>query len=81
MTESECNRMKDFNFLDRAKIIQILLQKRAGKNMAKEIVKRLSSKVFSLAHALTSSLPINEIITTNYDVLFEEASRLRGKSI
>jgi hypothetical protein len=36
---------------------------------------------YSLAHAVLASLPVNELITTNYDILFETASRDAGRPL
>lgn len=39
------------------------------------IANRLKGKFYALQHAQLSALPVNEIVTTNYDELFEMASR------
>ena len=40
------------------------------------IAKELTSEYFSLNHTLLANLPVKESVTTNYDVLFENASNV-----
>ncbi|AKF10559.1 SIR2 family protein [Sandaracinus amylolyticus] len=58
--------------LDRAEV----LERRFGGTAAlgREVASLLGSERSSLAHALLAALPVNEIVTTNYDRLFEIAS-------
>ena len=73
MSEEEIKKLGGVDFLDQAKLIDKRLKKLKGKSLSEKIVERLKSDRHSLAHALLSSLPVNEIMTTNYDTMFEEA--------
>jgi hypothetical protein len=42
---------------------------------------RLCARHYSLAHGLLAALPTLEVVTTNYDTLFEAASEAIGKSV
>lgn len=47
-----------------------------------DVAQRLSEvRPYSLAHGLLASLPSKEAVTTNFDVLFEEACRVRDADI
>ena len=63
---------KKLGYLDQAKIIDRRLQG-LERSVGQEISKRLKSHYFSLTHALLQSLPTKDVITTNYDVLYEKA--------
>ena len=48
-------------------------------SLGKRIAERFTVDHSSLAHALLAGLPVNEVVTTNYDVLFEGASAAVGR--
>lgn len=86
MTPRECTAAAAIPFLDQA----LLLAKRLGgtSHLADLIVEECKSPVFGITHALLAryssphlSLPVDQIVTTNYDVLFEEAVRATGEQI
>jgi hypothetical protein len=60
--------------LDRAAIIKRRLGDHAslGHAVASTLMRR--SRRHAIGHALLASLPVDEVITTNYDTLFEQAS-------
>jgi hypothetical protein len=41
--------------------------------LQQEVAGLLKSKLIGLPHALLAALPVNEVVTTNYDTLFEQA--------
>jgi hypothetical protein len=60
--------------LDRAAIIKRRLHDEVPLGVAVAQLLRQRAKRYALGHALLSSLPVEEAITTNYDDLFEMAS-------
>jgi SIR2-like domain len=63
------------DFRDQATILERRL-KLKGKDLRRAVAERLRrSKRYALPHGLLASLPSNEAITTNFDELFELASR------
>jgi NAD-dependent SIR2 family protein deacetylase len=71
MNDTERKALLKLNYLDQARI----LEKRLGSSDAlnRSVSKRLQGHVHGVLHAILQSLPINEVITTNYDKLFEQA--------
>jgi hypothetical protein len=65
--------------IDRALVIQKRLFQSQGFRMA--VAGRLCARHYSLAHGLLAALPTLEVVTTNYDTLFEAASEAIGKSV
>lgn len=59
--------------LDQARLIRTRLP--ADVRLGQAVADRIQSHHYSLAHGLLAALPVNEVVTTNYDTLFEEASR------
>ncbi len=61
--------------LDRAALVQRRL--RPGETMGAAVATLLQSlaRRYALGHALLANLPVDEVVTTNYDDLFELASR------
>ncbi|MEM1347783.1 MAG: SIR2 family protein [Myxococcota bacterium] len=49
--------------------------------MGAAIAQRMYRRNYSLAHALLAAMPTKQTITTNYDTLFEDASRHIGRMI
>ena len=72
---------KNMGYLDRAKYIDIMLNKKLNVTLADSIVEMLRSPNHSLIHSFLASLPCNEVVTTNYDTLFEEACSVKSKKI
>ncbi len=72
--DSDREAFKDLDLLDKARLISIRLEQ--NNNKIGEIVARLISKYkySSINHMILSSLPVSEVITTNYDQLFENTS-------
>ena len=61
------------NALDQATIVERRLNRR-GETIGRAVAAVLGKhRHYSLAHALLAALPIREVITTNYDQLFEDA--------
>lgn len=69
----ELEALSKLPLLDRARIIERHFE---GKNpgMRESIAKGLLVSHASLVHHLTAALPVNEVVTTNYDDLFELAA-------
>ena len=66
--------------IDRADLISRALADR-GTSLSAEIVATMESGRYSLSHALAASLPVQEIVTTNYDELFEMACEAIGRPV
>lgn len=79
MTGDDLLGLNALPFIDQARIIG----ERMGGNdvLAEAIAKECRSPVFSLSHALLASLPIRNAVTSNYDILFEEASKTCVKKL
>jgi len=58
--------------LDQARVIQARLP--ADKSLGLAVSELLRADHYSLVHGLLASLPVSEVVTTNYDTLFETAS-------
>jgi hypothetical protein len=73
MSPEECAALARINTLDQASIVE----RRLGRSELATAIKDLlgASKHYSLTHALLAALPVREVVTTNYDELFEEAWR------
>jgi len=79
MTPEERAHLAALNPLDQAELVE----RRMGGDraqLAAEIRRLLSGHEFSIAHALLAALPVSEVVTTNYDTLFERASEAAGKT-
>jgi NAD-dependent SIR2 family protein deacetylase len=73
MSDEECDALAGINTLDQASIVE----RRLGRTELASAVKGLLGpfKHYSLTHALLAALPVREVVTTNYDQLFEQAWR------
>jgi hypothetical protein len=65
--------------LDQARILQIRLADRCS--LGEAVAGQVRADHYSLAHGLLASLPIQEVVTTNYDELFEAASEAAGRPV
>jgi hypothetical protein len=80
MSSQERKALEKLHSLDRALIIQHRLEAR-GTTIGQAVSDRIDSGRFSLAHSLLASLPVGEVVTTNYDCLFEEASSAANRTV
>lgn len=68
--------------LDRARLIELHLEHSQLGSLRDLVCRRFGSvRRYSLAHALVAGLPVNEIVTTNYDELFERAAADAGREV
>lgn len=74
MSDDERAQLEHLDLLDRAQVLEKRFQTRQM-TIGERVSARLRSPRCSLAHALLASLPVDEIVTTNYDELFELADR------
>ncbi len=65
--------------LDQARVVQ--QRNFRGKHPGHAVAKLLEADHYSLAHGLLAALPFNEVVTTNYDRLFEMASEAAGRRV
>lgn len=63
---------KSLSWLDQARLLQTRLELK-GISLGEAVAARLRSDFHSTAHALLASLPCSDVVTTNYDNLFEMA--------
>lgn len=76
MSADERKLMADLSLLDQANV----LQRRMGASaFSQAVAERLRSSSYSLSHSLLASLNADSVVSTNYDTLFEDASRDAGK--
>ncbi|MCC6627111.1 MAG: SIR2 family protein [Chloroflexi bacterium] len=73
MSASDQKALSDLSYPDQAHIVRSRLQAQ-GKSLRDEIRKLVATERYALAHGLLASMPVREIVTTNYDTLFEIAS-------
>lgn len=68
--------------LDRAWLIERRIDRldsEAGGSLGERVSEKFPrNQAPSLAHQLLASMPVNEIVTTNYDLLFEDAAKAAG---
>lgn len=76
ITDAERQQLKHLAAIDQARIVESRVSREAMDN---EITVRLSADCYSLSHSLLASLPASEVVTTNYDTLFEMASEAAGR--
>jgi SIR2-like domain len=70
--------------LDQALILKSRIESRphpgrGPRTLGELIAKQMDQPHYSLTHSLVAGLPVTEIVTTNYDTLFELASVAAGK--
>jgi hypothetical protein len=80
-SDSQRRALQSFSFLDQAEIIRKELALK-GIAMNDRIAADIGNvKSYALAHALLASLPTNEVVTQNYDTMFETACRAAGQEL
>ncbi len=79
VSKAELQAFGELTELDRAALIERRLAKgeTMGDATARIIIER--SRRVAIGHALLASLPVHEVVTTNYDDLFERASAAVGR--
>ncbi len=78
MDEEEREALSKLDVLDQAELIEGRMHG-SRDVMTDEIRRLLSGHEYSLAHAMLAALPVSEVVTTNYDTLFERASEAGGE--
>lgn len=74
--DAELAALRRLDYLDQSHILE---QRCGGEDILRErIAAAMQRQHFALGHALLASLPITEIVTTNYDQLFEMAFTSAG---
>lgn len=87
MNEAELAALRGLGALDQARAAEIRLEMRWRSPPGVRPLARHVSKAFeavhgyALGHALLAALPVREVVTTNYDALFERASLAIGKTV
>jgi hypothetical protein len=87
MSEGEIASLGRLHPLDQARLIELRLERQApapgqGRRLGQAIAAAFRAcPGYPLAHALLAALPVGEVVTTNYDELFERASRAIGKDV
>ncbi len=66
---------------DQATILERRWQRESGISLREALAEQLHADRYALAHGLLVSLSAKEAVTTNFDSLFEEASRGAGKEL
>ena len=76
MPDDERRALAELDPADRAHVIEKRLK---GQSLSDAVVELFSRvRHHAISHALLAALPLDEIVTTNYDLLFEQASRAAG---
>lgn len=77
LRDSERDELRHLEARDAGRILDQRLKPRGG--LAKAVEEETAAARGSLVHLLVASLPISEVVTTNYDTLFESAWRNTGR--
>lgn len=87
MSAEEVAGLRRLHALDQARLIELRME-RAGRApgearpLGVSIAKAFRATFgYPMTHALLSALPVTEVVTTNYDELFERASRAIGRKV
>lgn len=80
LREHERRALRQLHPLDQARILKGRIEAEGG-NLAQAIVSRFRVDRYALVHSLLASLHVDESVTTNYDRLFERASRHANHSV
>ena len=81
MGERERAALGRLNVLDQARIVETRLAAQ-GQRLGLAVRDQISTaEHYALAHSLLAALPVSEVVTTNYDRLFEMASRAAGHPV
>jgi hypothetical protein len=81
MRDDELEQLRQLGAIDRAHVIERRL---GGEGPLREAVTKLlvdRSSHYALTHALLAALPVDEVVTTNYDTLFETASAAASRPV
>ncbi len=87
MTAEEIEQLGRLHVLDQARLVEMRLERGAlpetpARPLGQAIAAAFRTRPgYPLAHALLAALPVDEIVTTNYDELFERASRAIGREV
>ncbi|KJE89461.1 hypothetical protein CAOG_00925 [Capsaspora owczarzaki ATCC 30864] len=73
MTAEERHVLQTMNYLDSARVVELHIG--GSLELAKAVARRVAVKQCTLASALLAGLPVKEVVTTNYDQMFEIASQ------
>lgn len=81
MPEEELVHLRQLGAIDRAHVIERRL---GGEGPLRAAVTKLlvdRSSHYAITHALLAALPVDEVVTTNYDTLFEAASSAASRPV
>ncbi|MRG95702.1 SIR2 family protein [Polyangium spumosum] len=87
MNEAELGALRELGALDQARAIELRMETSQPAQATKRVLGQRIAEAFSrvhgyaLSHALLAALPAREVITTNYDTLFERASQAAGRTV
>jgi hypothetical protein len=73
LSKEDTDRLWTLGFLDQAQFLAGRLG--SSQKLREIIVKQVKSDGFSLSHAMLAMLPVESMVTTNYDTLLESACR------
>lgn len=80
MSDADRNALPSLPYPDQAHIVRSRLQANQ-KELRAEIKSLVTTDRYALAHGLLASMPAREVVTTNYDTLFEESSVAAGQPV
>jgi hypothetical protein len=73
--------MEKLPIIDQARYVESTLRDLGKGRLQEAIVELMRASRCSLSHALLAALPVREVVTTNYDELFELASEGAGEPL
>ena len=78
----EAPELKRLDYLDQAQILDQALLREQGESIGAATTRLFERyPCHALAHGLLAALPVDEVVTTNYDQLFEQASEAAGRPV
>lgn len=75
LKDPEMQALMEMGHLDAASLLEHRLQSKACGGIGIAVAEVLRGDIYSLQHALLASLPVKQVVTTNYDDRFEKARR------
>ena len=85
LTPEETKELESFDPRDQGSILKKRLEGRVGEERAESLSRFVQNEMMveqhGLVHSLLASLPVTEIVTTNFDRLFEVAAKGSGEDL
>ncbi len=82
LTDAELEDLRRLSLMDQAHVIEERLATIAPSiSLGRSVAQMVQATHYALSHGLLATLPVEAVVTTNYDTLFERASRAAGREV